>query len=571
MQTDLSRRPTLGSMFTAGIGLLLFAYFLNHAGVSDVLDGIRRLGLVFLVVVTLGGVRFLIRAAAWVRCLDSPHRLTLFQVFRAVVVGDALGNITPLSIIVGEPAKGIFLRDREPLRRTLPALAVENLFYTLSAMLVIAGGFVAVVLMFQASTQLWVTTMIMAGAMMIIIGVVHVVIWNRWLAGSRTTNWLRGRGLAPHFLGRVSAKVASVEHHIHALYPRDIHKLVPLALLELTFHLLAVLEIFIVLSVISDQSPTVLHAFIFESTNRFISFAFRFVPLRVGVDEAATGMFADLLTFGTTTGVTIAIVRKGRMLVWITIGIAMLVRRGLSVRQLLKSAAGKVAVVIMARSPVAGHPPKTRLIDAVPNDDDRQRLYAAFLHDTIDACRSLEGTSLRVAYTPDGGPADFDQLGVTDDEVMAQKGDDLGSRERTVFTELFADGFTKVVMIGSDLPTVPVFHIRDSIYRAEAGNVVLGPAEDGGYYLIALAGSSAEKDGVPDLFTGIRWSTPFAFDDTRAAANRFGLQVELVPAWYDVDDETGLTRLRAELEDHQARKRAPATARELQRIYYKNA
>ena len=285
------------------------------------------------------------------------------------------------------------------------------------------------------------------------------------------------------------------------------------------------------------------------------------------MDEAGSGIFADLLAFGTATGVTLAIVRKGRMLVWIAIGIVILVRRGLSVSQVLETAKGRAAVVVMARPPVSGQPPKTRLAGAIPDDDARRSLYAAFLRDTIEACRGLEDATLRVARTPDGDTIGFDQLGVTGEELMTQKGNDLGARERAIFTELFADGFTKVVMIGSDLPTVPVFHIRDAIRKVEAGNVVLGPADDGGYYLMALAGASTETNGVPDLFAGIRWSTRFAFDDTRAAAERLGLQVELVPSWYDVDDEAGLARLREELEDGSTHKRAPATAKELERLF----
>ena len=558
MQADIGRRPTIGGALAAVVGLALFAYFLRRAGVEEVLDGIRRVGWVFVVIVGLGGIRFLIRAAAWLKCIDGPHSLSLLQAFKAVAVGDALSNLTPLSIIVGEPAKGVFLRDREPLDRTLPALVVENLFYTLSAMPVIVGGLVAVMLTFQTTAQLWVSTSIVVTAMVLLIGAVHLVIWNRWFAASRTTVWLRDRGLVPHFLDRASEKVASIEGHVHAHYPRDRARLFPLALLHLTFHVIGILEVFVVLSVLADQ-PTILHAFVFEATNRFISFAFRFVPLRIGVDEAGSGIFADLLAFGTAVGVTLAIVRKGRMLVWMAIGIALLVRRGLSLKEVLGSQTGKVAVVVMARSPYAGSAPKTRLAGAITNDDARRRLYAAFVHDTINACRDLEGTTLRVAHTAGDG---LGQLGLGDEELIAQQGSDLGSRERSVFSELFTAGFTKVIMIGSDLPTIPVLHIRDAIRKVRAGTVVLGPAEDGGYYLMALAGGD-----VPDLFTDIRWGTSFAFDDTRAAAERAGLHVELVPTWHDVDDEEGLTRLRSELRDARARNRAPATTRELNRIF----
>ena len=572
MQGDLTRRPTLGGALAAVVGLALFIYFLRRAGVADVADGVRRLGWAFVVVVALGGVRFLIRAAAWIRCLDGPHRLTLSQTFQAIAAGDALGNLTPLSIIVSEPAKGMFLRHQEPLRRTLPALAVENLFYTLSAMFVIGGGLVAVILMFQTSGQLWLTTSVMVGVMVGLVATAHWVIWQHWAIGSDTLDWLQRRGVAPHALARIATRVRRIEEHIHTLYPRDWSRLVPLAFLELSFHLLAILEVFLVLSVVSGQPTTILHAFVFESTNRFISFAFRFVPLRIGVDEAGSGMFADLLDFGTATGVTLAIVRKGRILVWIGIGVLILVRHGLSVRRMLATRASEVAVVIMARSPVSGDPPKTRLAGVVDGETDRRRLYSAFLQDTVTAGRSLEGCSLRLAYTPDGGTSGFPEIGINDDELLVQRGDDLGQREEGVFTDLFLAGFSKVVMIGSDLPTLPVEHIRHAIDTVDPHTVVLGPAEDGGYYLIALASRDGRGDAtVPNLFRNIRWSSAETLDDTWAAAVRAELRVELLPAWYDVDDEEGLKRLQSDLAGPEASARAPETKKVLVEVLGKAA
>jgi rSAM/selenodomain-associated transferase 1 len=570
MQGDLTRRPTLGEVLVAVVCLALFVYFLRLANVADVADGIRRLGWAFVVVVAMGGMRHLIRAAAWIRCLDGPHRLTLAQTFQAVVAGDALGNLTPLSLIVSEPAKGVFLRHREPLRRTLPALAVENLFYALSAMFVIGGGLGVVFLVFQTPDQFWLTTTILIMAMVGLIATAHWVIWRHWLIGSATLDWLQSRGIAPHTATRIKTRIRHLEEHIHALYPRDWGRLVPLALLEFSFHVLAILEIFLVLSVISDQPATMLHAFIFESTNRFISFAFRFVPLRIGIDEAGSGMFADLLALGTTTGVTLAIVRKGRILAWIAIGVLFLVRHGVSIRRILASSTTEIAVVIMARSPVSGDPPKTRLTSIIDDETKRRRLYSAFLQDTVTACRTLEGSSLRVAYTPNGGAVGFSELGINGDELLIQRGDDLGRREEGVFTDLFAAGFTKVVMIGSDLPTLPIEQIRQAINIVDPQTVVLGPAEDGGYYLIALAIATGANDAtIPDLFSDIRWSTKKTLDDTRAAAIRAGLKIELLPSWYDVDDAEGLKRLRSDLRKDNGRTHAQETKKVLAGIFKK--
>ena len=571
MQGDLNRRPTFAKVATALLALALFIYFLRRAGIDDVGGGIRRLGGVFIIVVLLGGVRFAIRAAAWIKCLDGSHHLTVTEVFKAVVVGDSLGNLTPLSILVSEPAKGMFLRHREPLRRTLPALAIENLFYTLSAMLVIGGGMVATILMFQTPTQLGLTTVILVLTMGSLVVATHWIIWKNFRVGSSVLNWFKRRGLNTDTVEQLSTRVRNIEETVYTLYPRHRTQLVSLALLEFSFHLVAVLEVFLILSVVSHVPTNLLHAFIFEATNRFISFAFRFVPLRVGVDEAGSGMFAELLAVGTATGVTLALIRKGRILVWIAIGVLFLLRQGLSARQLLGTRSHKAAVVIMARSPVSGEPPKTRLSEIIPSETNRRRIYSAFLRDTVKACRTIDGVSIRLAYTPESGRNDFEEMaiGLVDNELLVQRGTDLGQREEGVFEDLFAAGFTRIVMIGSDLPTLPIDYIEQAVSAVSSKTIVLGPALDGGYYLIALAGDN--DTSVPDLFTGIRWSSAHTLADTILAAEHLGLDVKLLPEWYDVDDKNGLERLRSDLKTLPIQVRAPTTTKILREIFGKTA
>ena len=220
----------------------------------------------------------------------------------------------------------------------------------------------------------------------------------------------------------------------------------------------------------------------------------------------------------------------------------------------------------MARSPDGGQAPKTRLAGAVEREADRRKLYAAFLQDTLAGCRSVPEAALHVACTPDGGAAGLAALGVRRGELLPQRGADLGARERNAFTDLFAAGFRKVALVGSDLPTLPPGHVRQALEQAAPGTAVLGPAEDGGYYLLALA-APAPGAPLPDLFSGIRWSTAAALDDTLAAARRVGLRVALVPPWRDVDDAAGLARLRADLAAPAARARAPATARVLDELF----
>lgn len=221
----------------------------------------------------------------------------------------------------------------------------------------------------------------------------------------------------------------------------------------------------------------------------------------------------------------------------------------------------RAVIVVMARSPEqAVDQIKTRLAPAVPHPQDRAALYRAFLADTIATCRRVAGATLRVAYTPEGATAGLSAIGVASDELIAQRGPDLGARERALFEDLFAAGFDRVVLIGSDLPTLPVRVLRTAVarLRVPGRRIVLGPTEDGGYYLLGLG--RPRHGEVPDLFTGVRWSTRFALGDTLARAAAAGWPVALLPVWYDVDDEVGLARLRRVLEDPGTAARALATA-----------
>ena len=573
-------RVSPGGVAAAVLGVALFVYYVQRVGVGEIATGIGQLGWLFLLVVALGGLRLAVRGMAWRGCLEGAHQLTPGRAFQAVVAGDTLGNLTPLSLLISEPAKALFVRDREPVSRTLAALAVENLFYMLSAAFVIAAGALALVLRLRTADTWWLASVGLVAALIVLISLVHAVIWRRARVASGLVELVGRRSLAPRLVARWGERVRRVEDRVYALYPREPGRLVRLACWELSFHGLAILEIYIVLSLISDIAPTLLDAFVFESTNRFITTLFKPVPMRVGVDEAGTAALAEQIGFGTAAGVTLAIVRKARMLVWMTAGVGLLVRRGLSVRRAIADARTTrqdeltggttrgAAVVVMARSPEGLRPPKTRLAGVLPDEHDRRRLYAAFLADVVAGCGTIDGVTLRVAYTEDGGTGGFDAAGIAKDQLMPQRGADLGDRERGVFEDLFRDGFSPVVLVGSDLPTLPAERVVDALDRLLASDdrVVLGPANDGGYYLIGLAARTGNA-AVPDLFAGIRWSTEWARADTHRAADRCGLTLDLLGDWYDVDNAASLTRLRGELATQDGARRAPATKKVLDEIF----
>ena len=370
---------------------------------------------------------------------------------------------------------------------------------------------------------------------------------------------------AAAFLERAADRAREVEARIHHDYPRTWSHAGLIAALELLFHVLAVTEAFVVLSVIAERAPSLMEAFVFEAVNRFVNVVFKVVPLRIGVDQAGTATVATLLGLSDTTGVTLATTRTARMLFWTTTGMAVLARRGFSPTRAATETDGASVVAIMARSPDGARPPKSRLRPAIPAESDRRRLHAAFLADTVATCRTLADVAVRVAYAPDGDVAGFARLGIDEADLLAQRGRDLGERERALFEDLFAAGFARVVIIGSDLPTLPAGHIAEALARLRPGAVTLGPAADGGYYLIGLT-APAPGGVVPDLFTGVRWGTAAAYEDTARAAARAGIAIERVAGWYDVDDADGLARLRRDLAPAGDETRPRATARALESL-----
>ncbi len=355
-----SRKFAPVGIIFAILGLLLFAYFVRKAGISEILDGIKRLGAGFLLILAISAIRHIVRSLAWTKCFESPYRLRFRDALAARLMGDALGNIVPLaSVALSEPSKAAFVRDRVPLMAGLSAIALENIFYSLSVALFIFSGATALLLSFSLPKPLRYASIGTAAATATIAPLGYLVIHKQWkflsgpLSFLRDLGWGRagfpgpgspaaqrrwgGRGQpawgAGSWIEKGIPRAETLEDRIYGFYDRNRGRLLPIFALEVCFHVAGVAEIYVTLSFISKVvAPTLLTAFILESVNRVINIAFKFVPLRTGVDEAGTGMLAKVLGFTTAIGVTLAIVRKARDIFWATIGVVLMVRSGLSIR-----------------------------------------------------------------------------------------------------------------------------------------------------------------------------------------------------------------------------------------------
>lgn len=148
-----------------------------------------------------------------------------------------------------------------------------------------------------------------------------------------------------------------------------------------------------------------------------------------------------------------------------------------------------------------------------------------------------------MAYTPIEAQAQFEEA-APGFALIPQRGGDLGARQLHLIEEVLALGLQAALVIGTDSPTLPRECLDEavSLVMAPDVDVVLGPTEDGGYYLI---GSRAAHAG---LFENVPWSTPAVLGRTLERAQQLGLRVACLPTWFDVDTGTDLERLRIELE-----------------------
>lgn len=199
--------------------------------------------------------------------------------------------------------------------------------------------------------------------------------------------------------------------------------------------------------------------------------------------------------------------------------------------------------------------PKTRLAPVLPGLDEREALQRALLADVLAVARRVAGVLVRIAVTPGAAPDAFAALGVAAGHVIEQRGASLGDRERAVFEDLFRRGARQVLLIGADIPLLTPSVLEEAFagLAASATQVVLGPASDGGYYLLGL---NAPK--VPDLFTGVRWGTKYALMDTLRRCEFEARRVTLLPILDDLDEPDDLARLREQLAAEPTR--APHTA-----------
>jgi rSAM/selenodomain-associated transferase 1 len=193
-------------------------------------------------------------------------------------------------------------------------------------------------------------------------------------------------------------------------------------------------------------------------------------------------------------------------------------------------------LILFVKSPEA-EGVKSRLAAAVGEKKTR-RLYRCFVEDLLDSLDKGNYCLKLFYYPPDGQPVLSRWLG--DDRCYEpQAGEDLGERMKDAFAKCFAEGFDKAILIGSDCPDLPREIIDKGFAALTSRDAVIGPSLDGGYYLIGFNKATF----LPELFTGIPWSTEHVLKNTYAILDKKEAKVFSLPAWRDIDTYEDLKAL----------------------------
>ncbi len=315
------------------IGVALLVYTIQRVGWSEVVSGITSVGWWFGLVVLLGATRMACRARAWVVCAAAlqhpstraPQHLRFRDAFGAMIAADALGNLTPLGLLASEPTKIMMTRSRISTVTSVASVTIENAFYTASVLMVLLAG---TWFFFQRAG---VPPALEQIAEVIVFAIVVSAIAGLWIARSQPAVLSRFAPLITKLAGRTEVPadaIREVEARIYGVLGWPVGRLAHVGAWEATFHVAAVAEVWLVLRLLPGTGEaTLVDAFLLESAGRFVTIAFKFIPYRLGIDEAGSGAVAQAIGLGPAAGVTLALVRRLRILVLNAIGLVRLARR----------------------------------------------------------------------------------------------------------------------------------------------------------------------------------------------------------------------------------------------------
>lgn len=200
------------------------------------------------------------------------------------------------------------------------------------------------------------------------------------------------------------------------------------------------------------------------------------------------------------------------------------------------------ALAVMAKAPVPGQV-KTRLLPLLTAEEAAE-LSRSLLVDQLNHVKELNTADFYLAFAPDDARSLMENLAPPCFSLFPQQGAGLGGRMAAVFKKLFDLGYKNIVLIGGDLPPVPLRYFAEAYNFLATSNrrVVLGPSRDGGYYLVGC------NQPTPQIFEGMSWSQSLVLAQTLERLAALRVDFHLLPSWFDIDTPDDLRLLQSALD-----------------------
>ncbi len=194
------------------------------------------------------------------------------------------------------------------------------------------------------------------------------------------------------------------------------------------------------------------------------------------------------------------------------------------------------ALIIFSRLPI-GHETKTRLAPIL-SETQRKELHLAMWRDIFGEALKLRNTDIYLCWTGSGDIEDYRQFIPESFLLMKQEGNNLGERMRGAMRKIFADGYRRAVIIGSDIPSVRAENISRAFDSLNESDIVIGPSSDGGYWLIGM------RKYIPESFGISSWGNSSVLDETVRTLHGLGISFGMIETLDDIDTPEDVIRYR---------------------------
>ncbi|HKG14552.1 MAG TPA: lysylphosphatidylglycerol synthase transmembrane domain-containing protein, partial [Pyrinomonadaceae bacterium] len=313
--------------FLVGAGLLVL--LINAVGVAPIFDALGRIGVGFLFLLAIAGVRHALRTFSMRLAVAREHRrFTFWEAYTTRLAGETISFFTFTGPVLGEATKAALLRKRVPLASGVQALAVDNLLYNLSVAIFISTGACVMLATYDLPPAAHFPLVVIAVGMALVILLVGGAVVSDVMPVTAAVDFFIRRDIKREWFESKREHFHRVEENVYDFYKKRPLSFFTMFACDFLAHATTVFEVYFVLGLLGFE-PTARVAYIIDSLTKVVNLVFGFVPATIGVYESGTGFILKTLGLAFETGVIIGIVRKASMIVWALVGLVMLVRHTL--------------------------------------------------------------------------------------------------------------------------------------------------------------------------------------------------------------------------------------------------